>query len=199
MNTFNSTIASAGPEFFVVATPVDLSRGTFDKNFFSGVLLYQYEAIRRALGKLDDEAEQYQAPSLQITKSQAYSLVQYVEALEPFAFLQDGWNGPGTLAPSFVGLWQAVTDSYRLIAFGLPSPSPKLLSDGTLGVFWRHGSAYATIDFEADGVHLWTITDGKQFKTGTWDAEAKVPAEFRAVGKLSGSQPTREQVQADFG
>lgn len=188
MTTSRSTFSSAGPSYFIVASPISAS-DEWSAPYFDTLLQYQARMLSQYLEKASEEnSKNPTTPTTQITPRVASEVSEYVSRLEPFAHLPAGWDGPGTKGPTIVGVWQAVLDSYRLIAIGLPAPTPKILPDGTLGVFWRHGRHYAAIDFEEDGVHVWTVTDGNKYWNGTWDATAQVPTVIRSAVKAQGTE-----------
>ncbi|WP_029999237.1 hypothetical protein ABL850_22980 [Variovorax paradoxus] len=83
------------------------------------------------------------------------------------------WNREATDVPSEEQKNAALLGLANLIAALLPVPAPMLLEDGTIGVYWRRGRHYASIDFEVDGEHSWAGTDGTKFHSGTW----KLPGE----------------------
>jgi len=180
---FVSTADAAGPRYFVVSTPVPKAQELMKRSYLQSVFTYQANAIHEFLVKDKQHAPTVgiSAPAYQIAPYVRRKTAEFVRKLEPFAYLTDGWNGQGSKAPTVFGLWHAVVDSYMLIAVGWPTPEPKVLGDGTLGVFWEKGEAYATIDFEEDGVHLWTVTDGRDFKSGTWNAAEEAPPNFRVM------------------
>ena len=191
MSSSNST--SFGLEYFAVKSSV--SADVFEQaDFLSGVLKYQYELVRTEMRRLNGNPSRELPPVAQISAEAAFGLVQFVESLEPIACLEDGWNGPGTVGPSVVGIWQAVMDTYRLLAISFPVPSPKILSDGRLGVYWKGLQCYATIDFEEDGVHIWTVANGKRQNTGTWNSCDKVPEALRFAGPAQNAEVGRRQM-----
>lgn len=83
------------------------------------------------------------------------------------------WNGEATDVPSEEQKNAALLGLVNLILALMPAPSPMLMEDGTIGVYWRRGQHYASIDFEVDGEHSWAGTDGTKYLSGTW----KVPGE----------------------
>lgn len=83
------------------------------------------------------------------------------------------WNNSASDQPSEEQKNAALLGVANLILALIPAPSPMLLEDGTIGVYWRCGHRYASIDFEVDGEHSWAGTDGTKYFSGTW----KVPGE----------------------
>jgi hypothetical protein len=80
------------------------------------------------------------------------------------------WDGESNDVPSEEQRSAALLGIVNLISALVPAPSPMLLEDGTVGVYWRRGQCYASIDFEVDGEHCWAGTDGTSFRSGTWKA-----------------------------
>jgi len=152
------------------------------------MLTYQAELLARQVQRQIEQQTSHgiAPPAQQLAVEVRTKMWECVSKLEPFAYLYDGWDGQGSRAPTVASLWQAVADTCQLVAVGLPVPDPKALSDGTLGVYWKKGKRYATIDFESDGVHLWTVTNGKTFKSGTWDATKEIPTELRSIALSRG-------------
>lgn len=78
------------------------------------------------------------------------------------------WNSEAADVPSEEQKNAALLGLANLILALMPAPSPMLLEDGTIGVYWRRGQRYASIDFEVDGEHSWAGTDGTKYFSGTW-------------------------------
>lgn len=179
---FISTADSAGPQYFVVKSPVIKPLELVNLSYLQSVFTYQVNIIHDVLTK--DEPSQSllpTAPTYQIAPNVKQKITEFVQKLEPFAYLHNGWDGEESIAPSVSCLWQAVVNSYKLIAVGFPTPEPKVLSDGTLGIYWEDGLSYATIDFEEDGAHLWTASNGRDVKSGIWDSKTEAPPNLRSM------------------
>jgi hypothetical protein len=57
-----------------------------------------------------------------------------------------------------------------------------LLNDGTFGAFWKKSGAYASIDFDSDGVFPWSASKDGDVISGIWSGGA-LPAQLReAIG-----------------
>jgi hypothetical protein len=193
-----TSTSAAGPQYFVVSTQVSTS-ADWKPSFLAGVLQYQYNVVRKHVAEADKRQRiGLSAPVTRLPAKCAVALAQFVQSLEPYAYLEDGWDGPDSRGPNVLGLWRSVLDSYQLIALGLPAPSPKILHDGTLGVYWKGHGTYATIDFEPDGVHVWTVTDGKIYKSGMWDSKGQVPDALRSAGASSNFEMHTGELQGDF-
>jgi len=65
-----------------------------------------------------------------------------------------------------------------LESYQLKTPKLKVLSDGKLGGYWRCGKVYVTVEFEEDGEHVWTVSDGRNYISGTWDVKNRPPVEL---------------------
>ena len=193
---FDSNSTGSGIQYFAVATSV--SREEVERvDFFSGVLKYQYEIVRAEMRKLNSNPLRELPPVTQVSQEVASNLVAFVESLEPIACLSDGWDGPGSYGPKVVSIWRAVIDTYALLAIAFPAPKAKILSDGRLGAYWKQRGCYATIDFEEDGIHIWTVANGKHQKTGTWNSSDKVPEALRAAGAATASERGWSPVSVD--
>jgi hypothetical protein len=178
----STSTSAAGPQYFVVSTPLS-SSADWKPSFLAGILHYQYNLVRKHVADADQRRKLgLSAPVTRLPAKNAVALAQFVQSLEPYAYLEDGWDGPDSRGPSLLSLWRSVLDSYQLISVGLPAPSPKILHDGSLGVYWKGHGTYAAIDFEPDGVHVWTVTDGKAYKSGMWDSKGQVPEALRSAG-----------------
>lgn len=174
-----------------------MPKSAWTTRYFSGLLAYQYEQLKHQTLAPEAAAQgSFSAPAFQVAPAARIQLAQYIAALEPFAGLKDGWDDAHSHAPSVVGLWQAVVGGLFLVAVGLPAPTPKVLTDGTMGVFWRHGRGYAAIDFEDDGIHVWTVSDGKTYKSGTWDSSAEMPQPLKNAASGPGIENTPATLQA---
>ena len=114
-------------------------------------------------------------PQYQVTPLVAHEIRKFASQLEPFVALNAGWNGPGSIGPSHSAVVMAIGSCLAILNAGIPSPRPKILSNGALGGYWRAGNAYAAMDFEDDGEHVWTVTDGKNYTSGTWKAGEALP------------------------
>ncbi len=146
-------------------------------DYVLGVVAHQFEKIRNEISKRTKtrDAGAHTAPQYQLTPAKRRQLRLFAEALDPYTALEDGWNGPGSCKPSQTSVAMGVWTCWNLVQNGVVAPKPKLLSDGTLGCFWVKDRAYATMDFEEDGEHVWTVTDGTTFKSGTWKSGESIP------------------------
>lgn len=116
-------------------------------------------------------------------------LKSFLLSMEPFLLLGDGWGGPHCKVPSDMSVVQAVIGCMNLLGAGFPRPDPKLLDDGTLGVFWNAPNAYAAIDFEEDGVHVWSAATKSSLRSGTWSIGESVPKDLQLpISKQSASE-----------
>lgn len=160
-----------------------------DKDYFVGVIAHQFHHLRDAISKRskDQYTRSQAAPPFQITGSADVSLGRFAEALGAFVALENGWNGPQSQGPTQHAVMLAMHSCLQLVQAGFTAPNPKMLSDGTLGVFWKSGTAYAAIDFEEDGEHVWTVTDGKNYKSGTWQTAEVAPKAIYSVAQKTES------------
>lgn len=149
----------------------DYLDGAFSNNFF------------KVSKQISEEKSKYfdlsiAAPPFQITEDQEKELKKFIYGLEAFFDLNNRWTLQACKPPSVVALFMAFNTCLVLIQNGFNTPTPKILSDGTLGMFWSHDKLYAAIDLEDDGEHVWTVTDGKNIKSGTWQIRENTPKDF---------------------
>lgn len=158
-----------------------------EKNYTAGVISHEVDKIKKVIssGSKSQTSTNLVAPSIQLSPRVFQQLSRFTRDLEPFLVLKDGWNGGDSKRPSEHSIEQAILTCFSLVQSGLNAPKPKVFSTGSLGCFWRVGHKYATIDFEEDGEHIWTVTDGKIYKTGTWKSGEVVP---KAIDSTTTSQ-----------
>jgi hypothetical protein len=113
------------------------------------------------------------APPIQIPQEYFDSYEPVFRTVTLYRSRASNWNVEATDVPSEEQKNAALLGLANLILAHMPAPSPMLLEDGTIGVYWRRGKCYASIDFEVDGEHSWAGTDGTKYLSGTW----KVPGE----------------------
>ena len=178
----HSTIA-AGPTY--IASSQLVGNNIFDgeeHDYLSGAIAQQFATVHDQIStSIGDFNPAQSAPRFQITSSADLALKRFAQSLASFVSLTDGWNGPYTFAPTSMSIFVAMNTCLRLIELGLPEPTPKILSDGTLGVFWTSKESYAAIDFEDDGEHVWTVTNGKNLISGTWQTRENAPQDFYKI------------------
>lgn len=175
----SSTVLS-GPDYIAEASQRRFSTG---QDYLASGLVYDVDHIPITIGRaMATTAPSSVAPPYQLTGVAIRQLRSFAASLEPFIALHNGWNGPLSTGPTARAVSVAISTCLSLIQAGVPSPRPKMLSDGTLGGFWSFGQAYATMDFEEDGEHLWTVTDGTSYTTGTWKTGEAVP---KAVDRVA--------------
>lgn len=104
-----------------------------------------------------------------------------MRAVSAYGNFPDSWDGQNSRIPSAEEANQALIALRLLLTGNIPVPRPMLLRDGTIGIYWRVGSLYASIDIEADGEHLWTAFDGYTYTSGTWIAGTPIPPQIRAL------------------
>lgn len=93
----------------------------------------------------------------------------------------DSWRDIDVAEVSAESLKKAVFVSSLLMLARIRAPHPMIHSDGTIGVFWRRGDWYASLDFDEGGEHVWGATDGEQTWTGILRAEPpriELPEQF---------------------
>lgn len=73
-------------------------------------------------------------------------------------------------APSEKNLNLVMTAIMRtFLQASLPTPKPILLPDGVIGVYWKNGTKYLSIDFDDSEEFPWAGTkDGVRFVSGIW-------------------------------
>jgi hypothetical protein len=185
----NLSTATGGPNY-IAKTSTFRTTGAApdDRNYVSGVIAYGFERIRETISRSIKPAGQElaSAPHFQATPAARLEIKKFASSLEAFIVLDTGWNGPGSSAPSSNAIAVALVGCWNLVQAGYTSPKPKILADGTLGGYWKSGSLYATLDFEEDGEHIWTVTNGKTFKSGTWKSGEMVPKAINLSAEVHG-------------
>lgn len=108
--------------------------------------------------------------------STSESYFRFFDIIEEYGELEDGWNDEESQAPDEKKTLEAQLGLLKLLLSSLPAPYPMILSEGTIGAYWRKGNKYLSVDFDDDGVYPWAGTDGEDFQSGTWvRSEEKVP------------------------
>jgi hypothetical protein len=156
-----------------------------ENDYLNGVIAHQFHHLRDAISNRykSQFTKSQVAPPFQTTRSTDISLGHFAQALDAFVALEAGWNGIESRGPSRESVMVAMHSCWHLVQAGVETPTPKMLSDGTLGVFWARGNSYAAIDFEEDGEHVWTVTDGKNFTSGTWQITEIAPKAIYAIAQ----------------
>jgi AcrR family transcriptional regulator len=107
---------------------------------------------------------------------------EQMDVIERLRTAPTNWSSAAAEAPSAEQVHAAQRGLISLFLAGLPAPRVMLVSDGTLGAYWRRGDVYASIDFDADGEFPWTAATGNEFWSGTWTGGLP-PARLRnAIG-----------------
>ena len=172
------TTVTSGPNYIADSSVSRLSAAPLEPHdYVAGVLAHGFERVRLEIGRRSrsDAATSKAAPVFQLTPVARVELQRFIASLEPFVALSIGWNGAGSQGPNRTSLVSAVVGCVKLVQSGLPAPRPKILKDGTLGGFWRGHGYYATMEFEEDGEHVWTVSDGRNYQSGTWKSGEAVP------------------------
>lgn len=146
-----------------------------EHDYAAGVIVYGCDRIPPMDLGMGAPANSRVPPGYQITPLMAHEIRKFATQLEPFVALREGWNGIDSSGPSANSVVMAIDSCLAILIAGIPSPRPKILSNGTLGGYWRAGNAYAAMDFEEDGEHVWTVTDGKSYASGTWKVGEILP------------------------
>lgn len=175
----NSSTSYAALDYLSVNEHETTAIQSRDNDYFAGPISHQL-AKRPHYENKDNSPS---APRRQLT-SILNEVRRFAESLEPFTLVTYGWNGPDSHPPEKEAIMMALETCFVLVNQGLPRPNPKMLSNGGLGGFWCIGRDYATMDFESDGEHIWTVTDGTNYKSGTWKLGENIPALVDSITKI---------------
>lgn len=159
----------------------DLATPWGDRDYAAGVIVHGWDKIPGAIESAHALATPEAAPVYQL--SVVREVRKFAAALEPFVALVNGWNGPLSEAPSPESVMMAMKSCVALVASGIPSPNPQVFSNGALGGYWKNGQMYAAMDFEDDGEHVWTVTNGEKYTSGTWKINEALP---EAIDNITG-------------
>lgn len=98
--------------------------------------------------------------------------------LEPFAALEDGWDGEDSFAPSTAMLGLAVRCATKIASANIDAPHFMIFHDGQLGVYWKTDRLYLSITFEDDGEYPWTVAIGDEISSSIWNSNDPLPVEI---------------------
>jgi hypothetical protein len=102
--------------------------------------------------------------------------------LERLRLTPSNWSSESVETPSDAQADAAKNALKALMIIGAPVPDIMLLNDGTFGAFWKKSGAYASIDFDSDGVFPWSASKDGDVISGIWSGGA-LPAQLReAIG-----------------
>lgn len=87
------------------------------------------------------------------------------EELQAFYSLRDGWDGPGSKAPSRDTVNEAVSFLNKALPQRLPMPDPTVDAEGEVGFFWRGANLYVDIGFKGkETISYYARIDGNVVK-----------------------------------
>lgn len=168
------TSTSDGPNYFGGdKEKVSASAAKFKSYSSSALKQHFQETLERLVSEKSSTA--FGAPTFQLSPAGIAEIGKFISDLETVVWVSACRSGRAVNSPTPQAFLVAAWGCVKMVEAGFSSPRAKVLPEGTLGGYWRRGDCYAAIDFEEDGEHLWTVTDGQNFKSGTWKVSEKVP------------------------
>jgi hypothetical protein len=127
-------------------------------------------------------------PSAQVSafgKVNTGAMIEASQELLSFMSLKNGWDGPGSVAPSKFAISDAYSFLHRL-RINNEIPEPTVYADGEVGWYWVKGNDVVSVVFDGNGRYaFYGVVDGKSVRSPSKEYGNAIPEElYSALGSI---------------